>query len=56
MALLQAVSQDYELRRALFPQATPSLLRNLLGALPGEVIADVSQLLTYGGLQQLSTL
>jgi len=53
MALLQAVSQDNELRRALLPVATPSLLRDLLGAFPGEVMAGVSQLLTHGGLQQL---
>jgi len=53
MALLQAVSQDNHLRKALLPQATPGLLRDVLGALPGDVVLGVSQLFTRAGLQQL---
>ena len=53
MALLQAVSQDNHLRKALLPQATPAPLRDLLGALPGDVVWGVGQLLTRAGLQQL---
>ncbi|KKZ14625.1 MAG: glutathione S-transferase [Candidatus Synechococcus spongiarum 15L] len=53
MALLQAVSQDNHLRKALLPQATPTPLRDLLGALPGEMVSGVSQLLTRAGFQQL---
>ena len=53
MALLQSISQDTRLRKALLPQATPSLLRDVLGALPGEMVAGVSQLFTRADLQHL---
>ncbi|KKZ12281.1 MAG: glutathione S-transferase [Candidatus Synechococcus spongiarum 142] len=54
MALLQAVSQDNQLRKALLPQATPAPLRDVLGALPVDMVSGVSQLLTRPGFQQLS--
>lgn len=53
MALLQAVSQDNHLRKALLPQATPAPLRDVLGALPVDMVSGVSQLFTRAGLQQL---
>lgn len=53
MALLQAISQDSHLRKALLPQATPGPLRDVLGALPGNMVAGVSQLFTRADLQQL---
>ena len=53
LALLQAVSQDNHLRKALLPQATPAPLRDVLGALPADVVSGVSQLLTRDGLQHL---
>ena len=53
MALLQAVSQDNDLRKALLPQATPGPLRDVLGALPGGMVSGVSHLLGHPGLQQL---
>lgn len=53
MALLQAISRDNDLRKALLPQATPAPLREVLGAFPGEVVSGVSQLFTHAGLQQL---
>lgn len=53
MALLQAVSQDNDLRKALLPQATPGPVRDVLGALPGGMVSGVSQLFTHAVLQQL---
>lgn len=53
MALLQAVGQDNHLRKALLPQATPAPLRDVLGALPGDMVSGVSQIFTHAGLQQL---
>lgn len=53
MALLQAISQDSHLRKALLPQATPALLRDVVGAFPGDMVSGVSQLFTRAGLQQL---
>ncbi|MYF35462.1 MAG: glutathione S-transferase family protein [Synechococcus sp. SB0678_bin_12] len=53
MALLQAISRDNHLRKALLPQATPAPLRDVVGALPGDVVSGVSQLFTRTDLQQL---
>ena len=53
IALLQAVSRDNHLRKALLPQATPGPLRDVLGALPGDLVSGVSQLLSRASLQQL---
>lgn len=53
MALLQAISQDNHLLKALLPQATPALLRDVVGAFPGDMVSGVSQLFTQAGLQQL---
>ncbi len=53
IALLQAISQDNHLRKALLPQATPGPLRDVLGALPGGMVSGVSHLLHHAGLQQL---
>lgn len=53
MALLQAVSQDNHLRKALLPQATPAPLRDVMGALPGDMVSGISQIFTHTGLQQL---
>ena len=53
MALLQAIGHDNDLRKALLPQATPGPLRDVLGALPGEMVSTVSQLFNRAGLQQL---
>ena len=53
MAMVQAVSQDNHLRKALLPQSTPALLRDALGALPGDMASGISQIFTHTGLQQL---
>lgn len=53
MALLQAVSQDNHLRKALLPQATPAPLRDVMGALPGDMVSGISQIFTHTGLQQV---
>ena len=45
MALLQGAAEDPVLRGALLPDATPSLLRNLIGAVPGDLLGGVGQLL-----------
>lgn len=43
LALLQAAAADPELRAALLPEATPAPLRNLVGALPGAVMAPAGE-------------
>jgi glutathione S-transferase len=45
LALLQAAASDPVLRSALLPEATPSPLRSLVGALPGGVMAPVTEAL-----------
>jgi glutathione S-transferase len=42
LALLQAAVSDPALRAALLPDATPSPLRNLVGAFPGGVMAPLA--------------
>ncbi|MFZ9565929.1 MAG: glutathione S-transferase family protein [Vulcanococcus sp.] len=53
LALLQAAALDSQLRDGLLPEATPSGLRSLLGALPGGVLSGVGQVLDASALQQL---
>ncbi|MEB3322693.1 MAG: glutathione S-transferase [Synechococcaceae cyanobacterium] len=43
LALVQAAARDPVLRAALLPEATPDPLRRLVGALPGGVIAPLSE-------------
>ena len=45
LAFLQAAASDPVLRSALLPEATPSPLRRLVGALPGGVMAPVTEAL-----------
>jgi len=45
LALLPAAASDPVLRSALLPEATPSPLRSLVGALPGGVMAPVTEAL-----------
>ncbi len=45
-ALLQAAASNPTLRSALLPEATPSALRQLVSALPGNLIAPLSDTLT----------
>ena len=45
LALLQAAASDPVLRSSLLPEATPSPLRSLVGALPGGVMAPVTEAL-----------
>jgi glutathione S-transferase len=62
MALLQGAAEDPVLRSALLPDATPALLRNLIGAVPGDLLGGVGQLLPLErdslifALEQLLTL
>ena len=53
MALVQAAASDPVLRDGLLPEATPSPLRSLVGALPGGVLSGVGQVLDQQVLQQL---
>ena len=53
MALVQAAASDAVLRDGLLPEATPSPLRSLVGALPGGVLSGVGQVLDQQVLQQL---
>jgi glutathione S-transferase len=55
MALVQAAASDPVLRDGLLPEATPSPLRSLVGALPGGVLSGVGQVLDQQVLQQLRT-
>ncbi len=43
LALLQAAASDPLLRSALLPEATPSPLRSLVGAVPGGVMAPIAE-------------
>ena len=45
LALLQAAAEDAVLRSALLPDATPGVLRNLIGAVPGDLLGGMGQLL-----------
>ncbi|OUT74012.1 MAG: glutathione S-transferase [Synechococcus sp. TMED19] len=45
LALLQAAAEDPVLRSALLPDATPGVLRNLIGAVPGDLLGGMGQLL-----------
>ena len=62
LALLQGAAEDPVLRSALLPEATPSLLRNLVGAVPGDLLGGMGQLLQNDrqslifALEQLLTL
>ncbi|NQV10808.1 MAG: glutathione S-transferase family protein [Cyanobacteria bacterium] len=53
LALLQAASHDGLLRSALLPEATPGPLRSLVGALPGELLTGLGELIGRDGRQQL---
>jgi glutathione S-transferase len=55
LALWQAASQDGVLRGALLPEATPGPLRSLLGALPGELLSGLGEVIGRNGRQQLQT-
>ncbi|MEB3176107.1 MAG: glutathione S-transferase family protein [Synechococcus sp.] len=62
LALLQGAAEDPLLRSALLPEATPSVLRNLIGAVPGDLLGGMGQLLQNDrqslifALEQLLTL
>ena len=45
LALLQAAAEDAVLRSALLPDATPGVLRNLIGAVPGDLLGGMGQML-----------
>jgi glutathione S-transferase len=55
LALWQAASQDGVLRGALLPEATPGPLRSLLGALPGELLGGLGEVIGRDGREQLQT-
>jgi len=62
MALLQGVAEDPLLRAALLPEATPAALRNLVGAVPADLLGGISQFLRperqqlVAALEQLTSL
>ena len=53
LALVQAAAADPVLRGGLLPEATPAPLRSLAGALPGDWLRQVGQVIDHGGLEQL---
>lgn len=53
LALLQAAMADPVLRSALLPDSTPDLLRSLVGALPGDLLSGVGQVMGRSQGQQL---
>lgn len=53
LALLQAAMADPVLRSALLPDSTPGLLRSLVGALPGDLLSGVGQVMGRSQGQQL---
>ncbi|MCT0217623.1 glutathione S-transferase family protein [Synechococcus sp. CS-1329] len=52
-ALLQAASSDAVMRGALLPEATPSLLRSLVGALPTDLLTPLGDTIGQSERRQL---
>ena len=53
LALVQAAAADPVLRGGLLPEATPAPLRSLAGAVPGDWLRGLGQVIDHGGLEQL---